>query len=352
MESSDVKKELCIIYHCPCYDGAYGAINAYLYYKNFTNDKYKITFLPLKNTFPIYSKLEKKYNKIISLDLGLRDDDIKFLTDENNNNTSIIIFDHHCSWSEKYNKEYFPKIKDRKKLTICYDEQNKKSACGLSFDYFKNKALSKKNLDKNKVEEIYSDNLKLINLYVEDSDTGNCNMKNNEEFKSALSQSHSIHLTDLTFKTLQRINDFINITPSYLIKIGYKCITKIKKQSRNVLKENKIYIVELQKCYKFLMCITEKKYVRNFACPLLGKISQKKGFLPVGAFVFTFERENKLYKFSMRSADDSFDVSKIASIYGGGGHKHAAAFTMNYDEIKKFIVGTINIYDDIDKTSF
>lgn len=350
MESLTGKKELCIVYHYPCYDGAYGAINAYLYYKNFTKEKYKITFLPLKNVFPIFSKINKKYDKIISLDLGIKDNDINFLTDKNNDGTSIILFDHHCSWSEKYNKEYKPKIMNRKKLKIFYDEKNNKSACGLSYDYFKNKAMSKKDVDKEKVEEIFNEKYKLINLYVEDSDTGKFNMKNNEEFKSALSQNYSLKLTDFTYKTFQRINDFINITPSYMVKIGEKSLKKVKKMAKNILKENYIYIVELNGGYKFLMCITEKKYVRNYACPLLGKISKNKGYLPIGAFVYTFEKENRLYKFSMRASDDSCDVSKIANIYGGGGHKGAAAFIMDYDGIDNLILRTINIYKDIDRT--
>ena len=95
------------------------------------------------------------------------------------------------------------------------------------------------------------------------------------------------------------------------------------------------------------MCITEKKYVRNYACPLLAKISKKRGYLPVGAFVYSYVKG--LYKFSMRSGDDTIDVSKIASVYGGGGHKGAAAFIMDYDGIDNLILGTINVYKEIDK---
>lgn len=35
--------------------------------------------------------------------------------------------------------------------------------------------------------------------------------------------------------------------------------------------------------------------------------------------------------FGLRSADDGLDVSEIAKIYGGGGHKHAAGFRVPYD---------------------
>ena len=45
------------------------------------------------------------------------------------------------------------------------------------------------------------------------------------------------------------------------------------------------------------MCIveTKDKRFRNYACQLLGKISKKRGFLPIGAFVYFFKKE-KFYK--------------------------------------------------------
>ena len=135
---------------------------------------------------------------------------------------------------------------------------------------------------------------------------------------------------------------------SFMIKVGEKYLKKLKKKSKNVLLKNWIYVVELKGGYKFLMCISEEKYVRNYACPFLGKISKKKGFLPVGAFVYSYEKD--LYKFSMRAGDDSVDVSKIACEYGGGGHKGAAAFVMDYDGIDKLITQTINIKKEIETT--
>ncbi len=278
----------------------------------------------------------------------MKDEDTQFLTDKKNDDVSIIIFDHHVSWLEKYEKEYKKIINDRKKIKLFYDQQNIKSACGLSFDYFKTKGLNKKDIDKNKVEEIFNKKLELINNYIEDSDTGRFKINNIHEFKSALAKNYSLQYTDLTYKTFQRINMFLEISPTYLCKIGEKDLKKIKKQAKNVLKNNYIYVVQLKGGYKFLMCITEQKYVRNYACPLLAKISKKRGFLPIGAFVYGYVKP--LYKFSMRTCDETCDASKIASIYGGGGHKGAAAFTMDYKGIDNLILKSINISKDIDRT--
>ena len=45
-QPTETFKELCVVYHFPCYDGVYGAINTYLYYSHFSKNKYKITFKP------------------------------------------------------------------------------------------------------------------------------------------------------------------------------------------------------------------------------------------------------------------------------------------------------------------
>ena len=343
-----IKKNICIIYHHPCYDGLFGAINAFLYYKNFTNNKYQITFLPLKNIYPIFSQLTKKYDKIISLDLGMKENDIDFLTDKNNFDISVTLFDHHESWYEQYKKDYEPLLKDRKKFHFIFDEKNEKSACGLSFNYYKNKALKKKDVDIKKVEEIFNQDLEKLNLYVEDSDTGKFALKFIHEFKSGISEENPLKFTNLTINQDKTMKRFMSINVSFMIKVGDKSLKKTKKKCKNILLNNWIYIVELKGGNKFLMCITEDKYVRNYACPFLGKISKKKGYLPIGAFVYKYSKG--VYKFSMRAGDDSVDISKIANEYGGGGHKGAAAFVMDYDGIDNLIIGTIDIKKEIEKT--
>jgi oligoribonuclease NrnB/cAMP/cGMP phosphodiesterase (DHH superfamily) len=42
--------------------------------------------------------------------------------------------------------------------------------------------------------------------------------------------------------------------------------------------------------------------------------------------------------FSLRSATEGLDVSDIAKLYGGGGHAHAAGFTVSYDQAATFEV--------------
>ena len=49
------------------------------------------------------------------------------------------------------------------------------------------------------------------------------------------------------------------------------------------------------------------------------------------------------------STKGAYDVSKICSKFGGGGHADAASFTMTFPEIKKIIVREISIENEINK---
>lgn len=51
--------------------------------------------------------------------------------------------------------------------------------------------------------------------------------------------------------------------------------------------------------------------------------------------LYWFKRADGMYQYGMRSIGD-FDVSKVAKLFGGGGHKNAAGFQLNYllEELK------------------
>ena len=345
-----ITKQLLIIYHYPCYDGALGAINTYIYYKNFSSSKYIITMKPVENIEIKFKDLEIKYNKIIIIDLGLKDEDIDFLLKEENYNISIILFDHHESWKERYNNNYKEKLKKRKKTKIFFDQENNKSGCGLTFDYYKNKALKKENKDIEKINEKYSDNLYKLNLYIEDSDTGKNKLNKTEEFKSSL--CHQLHpltlISDFSGNNINNMQKFIDLDFTFTVRSGENYLKKIKKKSKNEILNNKIYLFQLtnenEKC---LGLITKNQQLRNFICPYLGKISYKMGFLPIGICVYHFKYN--FYKVSMRiSENQMYDITKIALFYGGGGHQNAASFEMDFDNIKKLIVKDVDVRNYVD----
>lgn len=50
---------------------------------------------------------------------------------------------------------------------------------------------------------------------------------------------------------------------------------------------------------------------------------------PDAPFTATYFYDGDKYIFSLRSADHGADVSEVAKLYGGGGHKHAAGFQIS-----------------------
>ena len=51
---------------------------------------------------------------------------------------------------------------------------------------------------------------------------------------------------------------------------------------------------------------------------------------PRALFAVGWRQEDRSAVFSLRSSD--FDVAELAKVYGGGGHKHAAGFTLPFEE--------------------
>ncbi len=52
---------------------------------------------------------------------------------------------------------------------------------------------------------------------------------------------------------------------------------------------------------------------------------------------------------SLRSHSKDVDLSYICSLFGGGGHKSAAAFSQRKKFFDKIIISQINLYYDIQK---
>ncbi len=56
-----------------------------------------------------------------------------------------------------------------------------------------------------------------------------------------------------------------------------------------------------------------------------GPIESLDGFFAVWAIAW-WQRKDGLFQYSLRSSDDGPDVSEIAAVFGGGGHRNAAGF--------------------------
>jgi len=156
-------KRIAIIYHFPCYDGGYSAMNAYLYYKYLYSEENTIHFFPSNSNNRLSEVKFEKYELVYILDKGLNEEDYIHIAEilKNMENIKIILIDHHNSsikLLDSLNEKL--KLKDLSNLKIIFDDKNEKSACGLTFEYFKNKALKK--FTEKQFQEIFTENYKLV----------------------------------------------------------------------------------------------------------------------------------------------------------------------------------------------
>lgn len=307
MESE--KKEIsniCIIYHYPCYDGSYAALNCYLYYCYFYKKENNVYFYPSNSQNRIEEVLTEEnckfFNKVYIVDKGMNDEDYEYVSKKLSQflNLKLFYIDHHISSLQLFNN-HIEKFKPLKNYKQILDDKAERAACGLSFDYFKNKSL--KYYKAEEVEKFFTNDYKLLNEYVEDSDIGLFKMKYTHEFKSGL----SCFLTPLKslgdFQYSQKNLDyFLNIDVKSCIRKGEKSYKKYKKNSVSEISGKNCYIVELKnsnnpsESWKFIICWAINKQYRNHACPILSEISYSKGMSAIGGFVYHCEKNvNNFY---------------------------------------------------------
>ena len=340
-----------IFYHFPCFDGGFGALNTYLYFKNYSKEKYTFKFHGLESSKEKFEDIDPEdYKIIIVLDLEMFESDIDFI--EENTEIKFIFFDHHESWKNKYLNEYKERIDKCENLQLIYDMENNSSACLLSYNYFKNESLNITNSNIKKVENIYTKNLFLMCEYISDNDTGQFKLPEHSNFKGGLCDYIKYPQKMFQFKSKNtfedKMNELLEIDAKELIKKGKKEKINYIKRTKNELLNNKIDLVKFSEGEQFFICFMKKKSLRNAIGPILGKISQKYNYLPVGGIVYPFEGK---YKFSMRTyKNGDYDVSEIAKRYNGGGHKDAAAFILSFKLFESLIVNdvSVNIKKDIE----
>lgn len=298
MESN--AKHLLIIYHHPCFDGAFGAVNVYQFYTVLSPKKYHITFLPCKTGEWVDKENIDEYKKIIIVDVDISRIGYDLLLKKETND--IVIFDHHLTSINTFNTDIMPLFiiagynnssYPNKTIKAVFDKTNKHSGCGLTFNYYKEKA-QRKQYNKESISKIFNDNWELVNHYVEDSDTGRNVLKSSEEFKSGLcSEFHQKYYQfDFTNKTNVKysIYKILSINVKFTISSGEKSLRKYRKKAKSDLLREKTFLFKLEyskeKSWTFLIQITQHKQYRNYNCPILANISLMNGYSPVGGYLY------------------------------------------------------------------
>lgn len=287
-----------IIYHKNCFDGFTGFI---LFMNTIYHTKNIIIMpdVPSAKNPPV--NIEGK--NVIIIDVAYKPEIIKYISEKSNLMTYI---DHHITHIDE-----IMKLKLKKEDNIIYDKT--KSGASLVWKTF------------------YKKPKPLLVRYIEDNDTGTWRLKYTFYFINGL---ETLYTTEPSYDNIRKWTKLLNKNEVvYLIKKG-RIYDEYKS---HLIKQNaKKFTIEgfpskqlLQDFPHFFKKEGQYKVaVLNTTCPNGSQLG-KKIMETVNcdfAFLWTYHLDKKEYIVSLRSINT--DVSAIASLFGGGGHTLASAFSM------------------------
>jgi uncharacterized protein len=278
----------CIIYHNPCMDGFSAAFVAKKYNSN-------ITLIPMHVEEDINDINLIKGKNVLMVDIVTKDF-IKINTSAN----KLIILDHH-----KTNKELLSNI------SYAYFDMNK-SGVGLAWEYFFN--------DKK---------MPLFLECIQDRDLWTWKINESRNFCDALYELVDINNCDMTIFDELFLDD--TIFNKYL-EIG-KLLNKIKTNKIKNISDNN------HKKYKTNIFNQELTFyafnVQSEIVSDLGHYIMINKYDADFCILWRYSHNEEKYFCSLRSCNEKADVSKIAQLFGGGGHRNAAGCSLNEHPLKE-----------------
>lgn len=150
-------------------------------------------------------------------------------------------------------------------------------------------------------------------------------------WKHQLLHTHEINAFiksyDRTFERFDWLDDQIKFNYDKIVFAG----TALLKLEKQIIDDS------LRNVFKLTIGDHKVKVINN---PVL--ISKTVGEMAKGepfAAAFYFDGNQNKFFFSLRSDEDGLDVSKIAELYNGGGHTHAAGFSIGLNEFSSLLNG-------------
>ena len=221
---------------------------------------------------------------------------------------SFVILDHHKSAREVLEGASY----------AVFDM--KRSGAGLAWDYL----FGKDSLDWHQGD--YTERPWYVD-YVEDRDLWN--------WKLPMSRSICAYLGTLPFE-FEAWSGLDNVAPLEIDRLGQGALAHINHYVREATKQtqwgqldgNFVGVLNVP----YLNCSEVGNEIAKTAAMMGDGLCDKTG----GYSMTWFERGDGITQFSLRSVGD-FDVSAVAKKYGGGGHKNAAGFQMEYNRARFFI---------------
>jgi uncharacterized protein len=297
-----------IIYHKQCLDGFSSLFVSYLAK---TIKKNTIIYPDVPSTTTTPPNITNK--NVLIMDVSYS---ISIFKNIVQSAKSVLFIDHHISNIEDI-VDYIKTLNDPRKVKIIYD----KSRCGatLTWKYF----FPRKTIP-------------LFLKYIEDNDTGTWKYDKTKPFIFSLESNY--HMSPYLSNLSKWKKILSKLTVGKMIKEGYV----MKKYHDNLVNKNaKKYSLELfpsKKIYdrfgNFFIKVGQYKVAVfcGMGSPSVTSIGNKllESVDCDFVMVWTLNIDRKEYVISMRSK--AVDISEIAKLFGGGGHKLAGAFSFSVNE--------------------
>lgn len=285
------------VYHFPCVDGFCSASICHMYYEQYN--------LPHPEYYGINYGSELSMDKIIGKNVLIADFSFghKTIMKMIESCNSIGILDHHKTAEkelEHINNKY--KVFDMNR-------------CGadLTYEFFYNSTLRP-----------------LFVRYVSDNDLWTKKLDLTDEFSSLMKK------TKFDFETYIKyiLND--NLLIKDIITFGKTYhesdLDLIKREKYNIS-----FVRFPNGMYGFMGYFFNSPDLRSEKCNYMLLRPQYKHLNLVGTFNSDWLNEEDLVSVSLRSSNDRYDVSKIAKLYNGGGHRNASGMRISKKQSKEMM---------------
>ena len=274
-----------VLYHANCLDGFGSAYAAWCKFGDSAD------YIPVHygNAPP-----DVKDKEIYIVDFSYKSEQLMNLVDAGN---KVMVIDHH--------KTALPELESAAELCDWQDFNYvfdlNKSGCVLSWEYF------------------------MLNVYIpyglmmiQDRDLWKFNDANTKPFTAALKSfvPEKFESWQYVFNNESKFNSIIDQGKD-LIEVFDKDVAELAKKQHKMAFD--------KACCYMSVCNAPAKY----ASELGNVLAKQAGSM---AAIYAYDGSRQEWQFSLRSIDD-FDVSVIAKVYGGGGHKNAAGFSVKRLEL-------------------
>ena len=286
MQYIDFKRENTnlVIYHANCPDGSASAFSVYYWFKTYHPDRLdRITFKAA--TYGDYKLPDVTDKNVLICDFSYN---YKILCEMDRNAASLLVIDHHIS-AQLELESFNPKKK-------IFDMNH--SGCYLTWMFF------------------FGTEPPLFLRLIEDYDIWTKKLEGVDQFSIMLQQVP---------KTFQAYEEFLNEDKIRDTIIQGKALLQyINSQAEKSAKYATIDLTRVGDKFYFVSYINTTSSPNEIADFILKDETKKIDFVAL----FSYNSINNTTKFCLRSCDNKANVSEIATMYGGGGHRNAAGLTL------------------------